>query len=310
METNFIISSSPHIRSGETVTSIMLHVLIALIPAAAYGVYIYGINAAITIAVCIVSAVVSEALFQKIRKKPVTINDLSACVTGLLLAMNLPPTAPWWLGVIGSAFAIIIAKQVFGGLGYNFINPALAARAMLITAWPARMTNWAMPFDGVSGATPLGIIKEGTGAELPSLLDAFMGNIGGCIGETSALLLILGGVYLIFRGVISWHIPVSYIGTAFVMALLLGGFDAPGAVYHLVIGGLMLGAIFMATDYASSPVTVKGKIIYGIGAGVLTMLIRYFGSLPEGVSYSILLMNVATPMIDRFTKRTVFGGRK
>lgn len=310
MENNFIISSSPHIRSGETVQSIMMHVLIALAPAAAYSVYIFGIQAAITIAISIASAVICEYLFQKIRRKPVTVSDLSAAVTGLLLAMNLPPTAPWWLIIIGSAFAIIIAKQVFGGIGYNFINPALAARAMLITAWPARMTNWTMPFDSVSGATPLGIIKEGTGENLPSLLDAFLGNIGGCIGETSALLLILGGLYLLYKGIISWHIPVSYIGTAFVMALLLGGFDAMGALYHLVIGGLMLGAIFMATDYASSPVTPKGKIIYGIGAGLLTMLIRYFGSLPEGVSYSILLMNVATPLIDRFTKKTVFGGKK
>lgn len=309
METNFIISSSPHIRSGETTRSIMLNVIIALSPAAAYGVYIFGINSLLLIAVSIISAVFSEAIFQAIRKKPITVSDLSAVVTGLLLAMNVPPTAPWWLVFIGSSFAIIMAKQVFGGLGYNFINPALAARAMLMSSWPSRMTNWVSPFDAVSGPTPLGIINEGNGT-LPSLFDAFVGNIGGCLGETSSLLLILGGLYLIYKRIITWHIPVSYISTAFLVALLTSGINVTDSLYHLVIGGLMLGAFFMATDYASSPVTPKGKIIFGIGAGLLTILIRFYGSLPEGVSYSILLMNVATPMIDRFTKKTIFGGGK
>lgn len=309
MENNFVISSSPHIRTGETVRSIMLNVIIALTPAAAYGVYIFGLNALLLILISVVTAVFSEAIFQVIRKKPITVGDLSAVVTGLLLAMNVPSTAPWWLVFIGSAFAIIIGKQVFGGLGFNFINPALAARAMLMTSWPARMTNWVCPFDGVSAATPLGIMAEGSGT-LPSHLDAFIGNIGGCIGETSALLLILGGAYLIYKKIITWHIPVAYIGTAFFMGLFVSGFDVQTSLFHLLIGGLMLGAFFMATDYSSTPITAKGKVIYGIGAGLLTILIRVFGSLPEGVSYSILLMNVCTPMIDRFTKKTVFGGGK
>ncbi len=318
METNFVISSSPHIRSGETTQSIMLNVILALIPAAAYGVYIFGLNALVVILVSVLTAVASEAIFQKVRRKPITVSDLSAVVTGLLLAMNVPSTAPWWLVVIGSAFAIIIGKQVFGGLGFNFINPALAARAMLMSSWPSRMTAWVSPFDAVSGPTPLGMIAE-TGATpfsaegastMPGLMDAFIGNIGGCIGETSALLLLLGGLYLIYKKVISWHIPVAYIGTAFVISFLVTGFDVMYSAYHLVIGGLMLGAFFMATDYSSSPVTPKGKIIYGIGAGLLTILIRTYGALPEGVSYSILLMNVATPMIDRFTKKTIFGGGK
>ncbi len=300
----------------------MLNVIIALCPAALYGVYIYGIKALIVIVVSVVTAVVSEAVFQKIRKQPVTVSDLSAALTGLLLAMNVPPSAPWWLVVVGSAFAIIIAKQVFGGIGHNFINPALAARAVLISSWSARMGTWdnaksaasIMGYDAVTGPTPLGVIAEtqgglpAIGTELPTFWDAFVGNVGGCIGETSALLLIVGGVYLIYKGIITWHIPVAYIASSFVFAFFLYGFSVEYSAYSLVIGGLMLGAFYMSTDYASSPVTNKGKIIYGIGAGLLTILIRRFGSLPEGVSYSILLMNVATPMIDRFSINTIFGG--
>ncbi len=322
MENNFIVSSSPHIRSGETIQSIMLNVIIALCPAALYGVYIYGLKALIVIVVSILTAVISEAVVQKIRKQPVTVGDLSAVLTGLLLAMNVPPSAPWWLVVVGSAFAIVIGKQVFGGIGHNFINPALAARAVLISSWSARMGTWdnaksatsMMGLDAVTGPTPLGVMAESQGAlpkigaELPSFWDAFIGNVGGCIGETSALLLILGGLYLIYKGIITWHIPVAYIASAFVFAFFFYGFSFEYSAYNLVIGGLMLGAFFMSTDYASSPVTNKGKIIYGVGIGLLTILIRRFGSLPEGVSYSILLMNVATPMIDRFSVNTIFGG--
>lgn len=317
MDNNFIVSSSPHIRSGETIQSIMFNVILALIPATAYGVYVFGFKALIVVLVSIASAVITEAVFQKIRKKKVTISDLSAVLTGLLLAMNLPPAAPWWLAMVGSIFAIALAKQVFGGIGHNFINPALAARAVLIASWSARMGTWDVPFsssgffayDAVTGATPLGVIAEGSGEALPSFWDAFIGNIGGCIGETSALFLILGGLYLIYKGIITWHIPFSYIISAFVFSFLLNGFDAAYSAYQLIIGGIMLGAFFMATDYASSPVTDKGKIIYGVGIGLLTILIRTFGSLPEGVSYSILLMNIATPMIDRFTTSVVFGGK-
>ncbi len=316
MENNFIVSSSPHIRSGETIQSIMLNVILALLPATAYGVYVFGFKALIVVLVSIATAVATEAIFQKIRKVPVTISDLSAVLTGLLLAMNLPPSAPWWLAVIGSAFAIALAKQVFGGIGHNFINPALAARAVLIASWSARMGTWdnansatgLMGFDAVTGPTPLGIMAEGGTEALPSFLDAFLGNVGGCLGESSALLLILGGLYLIYKGIITWHIPVAYIGSAFVFSFFLDGFDFMYSAYQLVIGGIMLGAFFMATDYASSPVTNKGKIIYGIGIGLLTILIRKYGALPEGVSYSILLMNVATPMIDRFSVDTIFGG--
>ncbi len=318
MENNFILSSSPHIRSGETVRGIMLRVILALLPATIYGIYSFGMNAALLVMISIATAVATEAFIQVVmRGQKTTVSDLSAVLTGLLLAMTLPATAPLWIPVVGSVFAIAIGKQVFGGIGHNFVNPALAARAMLMIAYPTQMGNWVLPGpDAVSSATTLGKFAEYTGdfnklyEELPSLLDSFIGKMGGSLGETSALLLIIGGVYLIVRKIITWHIPVAYIGSAFVMAFLLDGFSLNHAAYQMVIGGLMLGAFFMATDYASSPITSKGKIVYGIGCGVITILIRNFGSLPEGVLYSILLMNVATPLIDRFTKARVFGRAK
>ncbi len=311
METMLRVSSSPHIRSKDTVSSIMRDVVIALLPATAASIYFFGINAAIIVALAIVSAVVTEAGVQKIRKKAITVKDWSAVITGLLLALNLPASAPWWLPVIGSIFAIAVVKQAFGGIGSNFMNPALAARAFLVTSWPIEMTSWITPgADAVSTATPLGIIKEGTGAALPSMMDAMTGNIGGSLGETSAILLLLGGAYLVYRGVISYRIPVFYIGTVFVLTLIFSGFDVTLSVYSIFAGGLMLGAIFMATDYSSSPITAKGQIVFALGAGLLTTLIRFYGGYAEGVQFSILLMNVATPLIERYTAPRVFGGAK
>ncbi len=261
--------------------------------------------------VSILTAVATEAACQKIRKQAITVNDFSAVVTGLLLGMNLPSTVPYWIPVVGSIFAIAVVKQAFGGLGHNFINPALAARALLVASWPVQMTTWVSPSaDAVSSATVLGILKEGLDVELPSLMDMLLGTIGGCIGETSALLLLLGGIFLIYRGIISIKIPGIYIGTVAVLTLIITGFDIQTTMIHILSGGLILGAFFMATDYASSPITAKGQIIYAFGMGLLTVIIRFYGGYPEGVSYSILLMNVAAPLIDKYTKPRVFGGAK
>lgn len=307
---NITISATPHVRAKDSTQSIMRDVIIALMPATIVGVYRFGIKALLLIIISIASAVIAEAVYQKITKQKVTISDLSAVVTGLLLAMNIPSSAPWWLPVVGSAFAIIFAKQLFGGIGQNFINPALAGRAFLLCSYPTLMTAWVAPGpDAISVATPLAILKEGnseTLASLPSLADAALGNIGGCIGETCAIALIIGGIYLIAKGIISWRIPVVYLATVFVLSLLLPR-EGSNAVYELMIGGVMLGAFFMATDYASSPITAKGQIIMGLGCGLITVLIRKFGGYPEGVSYSILIMNLFVPLIDRFTKPTIFG---
>lgn len=317
MENKVLVSSSPHIRSSESINTVMRDVVIALLPATVAGIWYFGISAAVVTVLSILSAMATEAGIQKLRKQKVSINDWSAVVTGLLLAMNLPSTAPWWLAVLGSAFAIAIVKHAFGGLGHNFMNPALAARAMLLAAYPVEMTGWVTSgADAISTATPLAIIKDGLSIgpnaayELPSLMDLLVGNVGGCLGETSALALIVGGLYLIYRGVISIRIPAAYIGTVAVLTLALNGFDSLMMVYHLLAGGLMLGAFFMATDYASSPITKKGQIIFGIGCGLITTIIRFFGGYPEGVSYSILLMNVAAPLIEKYTGPRVFGGAK
>lgn len=311
MENRLTVSSSPHIRSNETTKSIMRDVTIALAPAAAFGVYNFGLRALTILVLSILTAIVTEALCQKIRKQPITIYDFSAVVTGLLLGMNLPSTVPYWIPVVGSFFAIAIVKQAFGGLGHNFINPALAARALLVASWPVQMTTWvAVKPDAQTSATVLGIIKEHLDVPLPKITDMLMGTIGGCIGETSALLLLLGGLYLIYRGVISIKIPGIYIGTVAVLTLIITGFDVNLTMIHILSGGLILGAFFMATDYASSPITPRGQIIYAVGMGLLTTIIRFYGGYPEGVSYSILLMNVAAPLIDKYSKPRVFGGAK
>jgi electron transport complex protein RnfD len=287
----------------------MRDVLIALLPAAFAAVYFFKIQALLIMLVSVVSSMAFEALWQKLMKQKVTVLDLSAAVTGLLIAFNLPPSAPLWLPVVGSAFGIIIVKQFFGGIGQNIMNPALAARAFLLASWPVQMTTWTV--DGVSGATALGILKEGNGT-LPGLFDAFVGNIGGCIGETSALALLAGGLYLLYRHIITWHIPVIYIGTVSLLTLVLGrnGFMSGDFVYEILIGGLILGAFFMATDYTTSPMTKKGQVIFALGCGILTSVIRIYGGYPEGVSYSILIMNLFVPLIDKYVTPRVFGGAK
>lgn len=298
------MSLAPHITSNETTRRIMLDVIIAMTPAMIGAIYYFGLNALTLILVSIVSCVVFEAGAQKFFKKDILINDLSAVVTGILIAFNMPANAPWWMAVFGAAFGIIIVKEFFGGIGSNFMNPALAARAAMVSSWPAIMGTYINP-DGVTSATPLAIMKSGSTA-LPSLSRMFMGDIGGSLGETSAILLLIGAAYLLIRKVIDWKIPTLYIGTTIVVLLLLG-VNIDMIPYHVLGGGLILGAFFMATDYSSSPVTPTGKIIFGIGAGLLTALIRVKGGMPEGVSYAILLMNVASPVIDKFTKPKVFG---
>ena len=306
---NFVVSGTPHVRSKESIQSIMRDVIIALVPATAAGIYYFGLRALILIVAAIISAVFFEWLYEKITRKPVTINDLSAVVTGLLLAMNLPASAPVWVAIVGSAFAIIFAKQLFGGLGQNFINPALAGRAFLLASYPTEMTTWVVPnglaADAATYATPLAKLKNGTlDASLGQLV---MGQVGGTIGETCAIALIIGGIYLLYKHVISWKIPVIYIATVFILFAVIGRHGMRMPVQEIFAGGVMLGGIFMATDYASSPVTPKGQVIFAVGAGLLTYLIRTFGGYPEGVSYSILIMNCCVPLIERFTEPTIFG---
>lgn len=307
MENRLIASSSPHVRDAESTQSLMLDVIIALLPALVASIFYFGFNSMILVISAVISAVITEYACQKIMKRPTTVTDLSAVVTGILLAFNLPSTAPWWVAAIGSAFAIAIVKQIFGGIGFNFMNPALAGRAFLVASWSPYVTGGFIDpaTDAVASATPLAIIKGTASGQLPSIGDMLLGGIPGVIGETSAILIILGGIYLIYRGTIKWIIPVVYIGTVAVIALLTDGSSL--VAYHLFGGGLMLGAFFMATDYATSPITDKGKVIYAIGAGVLTMLIRKIGGYPEGVSYSILLMNIITPMLNKYVVPKVFG---
>jgi len=310
---NFVVSATPHVRSNESIQGVMRDVIIALLPATVMGVYYFGMKALLLLIVSVASAMIFEALYQKLMKKPVTISDLSAAVTGLLLAMNLPASAPVWVPIVGSAFAIIIAKQLFGGLGQNFINPALAARAFLLASYPTAMTSWTAPgnfgADMTAVATPLADLKAGviTSVSNSQMMDALLGNVGGCIGETCAIALIIGGIYLMAKHVISWRTPVIYILTVFVLTFAFGRNGVRLPVYELFVGGLMLGAFFMATDYASSPISPRGQIIFAIGCGLLTTLIRIFGGYPEGVSYSILIMNLFVPLIDRLTEPKIFG---
>ena len=303
------LSSSPHIHSGNSTSKIMRDVLIALAPAAIAGTIIFGARSLLVLAACVLSSVLFEAGFNLLLKKDQTIGDLSAAVTGLLLGLNLPATVPIWQCVIGSAFAILLVKAIFGGLGCNLVNPAITARVFMLVAFGGSMAKAAYPkgVDTVAGATPLVSIAEG-GA--PSFADLFLGRTGGAIGETCALALLIGFAYLLIRKVISWHIPVTFIGSVFVISFFIEGFDAITATALILSGGLFIGAIFMATDYVTSPATAWGKVIFGVGAGAITVLIRYFGSYPEGVSFAILLMNILTPYIDQWTAHKVFGGTK
>ena len=308
------VSSPPHIYGTDTIEARMRDVLIALSPAFVAAVYHYGLPAFYTTAIAVISALLAEYLFQRLAGKTVTINDFSAAITGVLLAFNLPPDVPFWLPIIGSFFAIIVVKHLFGGVGSNFVNPALAARALLLASFPVHMTNWTFSPDAVTAATYLAVIK-GNPAFSPGTSDymaLLFGKIGGCIGETSAVALIAGGVYLLVRKVINWRIPVFYIGSFAVFGFIFGrtGFFSGNILFEVLAGGLLLGAFFMATDYATSPITPNGKIVMGIGCGFLTVFIRFYGGYPEGVSYAIIIMNLFVPLIDKYIRPRVYGKRR
>lgn len=317
------VMPSPHIRSKETTTTVMLKVIIALLPAYIWGVCIYGLRALLIGVISIASSVGFEALTQYLLRRDITVHDLSAVVTGLLLAMNLPVSVPLWMPVAGAAVAIVLVKQVFGGIGKNFMNPALLARVFLMLTWTS-FFKYTAPNDRLSvgkivladgdivaSATPLASLKSGV-APTASLKDMLFGNIGGCIGEVSALLLIVGGIFLLVTKVITWHIPVAYIGTVALITLIFpkGDMGIDYMLYELLAGGLLIGAFFMATDYSTSPTTPVGRIVFGVGCGLITVLIRYFGSYPEGVSFSILIMNMLVWYIDKATMPKRFGGAK
>ena len=307
MDTKFYVSPSPHLRSGISTTKIMGNVLIALIPAVIASVVIFGWNSLLVITVCTATAVLAEYICRKVMKRNDTIGDLSAVVTGVLLALNLPVNINLFIAAFGSIVAIVVVKQMFGGIGQNFVNPALAARIVLLVSFPVQMTTWPKAFyylqdtaDAVTSATPLANNANGIST---SYLDLFLGTTGGCLGETCALALLLGGIYLVARRIIHPAIPVCFIGTVFVLSWVLG----QDPLFHILSGGVLLGAIFMATDYTTSPMTTAGKVIFGIGCGIITVLIRLYANLPEGVSFSIILMNILVPHIERLTMPKPFG---
>ena len=318
-----IATSNPHIRSNETTRSIMLDVIIAMLPALAFAIFNFGLRALTLTAVSVIGCMFWEWLYRKLMKKPQSVGDLSAVVTGMLLAFVCPVTTPYWMIIIGGFFSIIVVKQLFGGIGKNFVNPALAGRAFLLGSYAGVMTTWidatqnkaplmGSTADIVTAATPLAYMKTGNMAGLTetySVMDMFLGKTGGSLGEISAAMLILGGLYLIWRKVINWQTPVAYIATVAVLSFLFpkAGSSLEWMLYSIFGGGLMVGAFFMATDYATSPVTKKGQLIFGIGCGLFTVLIRYFGSYNEGVCYSIMVMNLCVALIDKYTKPTRFG---
>lgn len=298
------VSASPHVRSRMSTSRIMFYVILSLLPASVYGIYRFGFNAALLIATAVAASVITELVYELIMKKPKTIGDFSAIVTGLLLALNLPPDATWWMALIGSVFAILVVKMLFGGLGQNFMNPALAGRCFLVICFTARMTSFS--YDGVTSATPLAIIRDG--GEV-NLMDMFMGKIPGTIGEISTVLLLAGAVFLIVSGIIDFRIPCAYL-ISFVLFLGLfsgHGWDITYIAAELCGGGLMLGAFYMATDYVTSPITKPGRIIFGISCGLLTGLFRVFSSSAEGVSYAIIISNLLVPLMERITMPKCFG---
>ncbi len=312
------VSSSPHVQSKTTTTRIMLDVIIALVPALIAATVNFGLRVLALTATCIISAVLAEYLSRRIMKRDNTLGDLSAVVTGFILALNLPVTLPLWMAAFGSVVAIVVVKQFFGGLGQNFVNPAITARIILMLCFAGAMTTWVKPgftlwadaeIDGVTCASPLATLTGNGSIEGVTVLDMLLGFRAGSMGETCAIALIIGGIYLVIRKVISPIIPLSFIGTVF-LCMLIKEKDLTFALYEILSGGLLLGAIFMATDYATSPINPKGKLIFGIGCGLITSLIRIFGSLPEGVSYSIILMNILVPHIDTLTLAKPFGTRK
>lgn len=304
MSEQYHLSSSPHVRDKITTSNIMLMVTIALLPAAAFGVFNFGFPALWNIIVTTAAAVLTEYVYEKLMHKKITINDFSAVVTGLLLALNLPPTAPLWMGALGSVFAILVVKQLFGGLGQNFMNPALGARCFLLISFTGRMTTFV--YDGVSGATPLAQLKAG---ESVNTFDMLIGNTAGTIGETSVIAIMIGAIFLLLMGVIDLRIPGTYIVTFVIFIILFGGhgLDPQYITAHLCGGGLMLGAWFMATDYVTSPITKKGQIVYGVCLGLLTGLFRLFGGSAEGVSYAIIFSNLLVPLIEKVTLPKPFG---
>ncbi|MCR4925836.1 MAG: RnfABCDGE type electron transport complex subunit D [Clostridiales bacterium] len=322
------VSASPHVRSNETVTGIMLDVIIALIPALVASVYVFGFRSLAVVATCVATCVLSEYICRKVMKRNNTITDLSAVVTGILLAFNLPVSIPLWMAVIGSVVAIVVVKQCFGGIGNNFVNPALVGRIVLMCSFPTAMSSWVMPYawksttDMLTTATPLAEIstmfKAGdvsaqafnANGALPSIGELMVGARQGCLGEVCAIALIIGFLYLIIRRVISPVIPLTYIGTVAVIMLIAGKGSVDFMLYEILSGGLLLGAIFMATDYTTSPINFKGKIVFAIGCGLITCLIRLFGSLPEGVSFSIVIMNILVPHIENLTFSKPFGTPK
>jgi len=305
-ERQFLISPGPHLRGKLSVSKIMYYVVLALLLPTGAAVYFFGYHALLVIAVSVAAAVLTEYGVKKLRKRAFVM-DGSAVVTGLLLALILPPTIPLWMVAVGSVFSIAIVKEAFGGLGHNIFNPALGGRAFMAACFSVKMTTWVSPTgfgaDAVTTATPLSSNFIWEVDKLSLYRDLFLGNTGGSIGETSALLILVGGILLLALGIISWRIPVAYIGTVALLTLALG----QDAIFHILAGGLMLGAFFMATDYVTSPITARGRIIFGIGAGILTVVIRRFGGLPEGVCYSILFMNAITPLIDRYVRVRPYG---
>ncbi len=317
---SLVITSSPHVRSTERLTDVMYDVVIAMIPAVLVSIYFFGLHSLLITVTAVVGCVAFEALFLKIAGKTnirATVLDGSAIVTGILIALNLPPTSPIWMTLIGSLIAIIVAKQVFGGLGYNIFNPALVARVFLLISFPVQMTRWVNPSffkgDAITAATPLGMLKTdglATVSKTFSHLDFFLGTIGGSLGEVSAVALLIGGLYLLMRRVISWEIPVSMLGSLFIFTGIFWMLDKAkyaDPIFHTLTGGALLGAFFMATDMVTSPITRRGMLIFGAGIGVLTGLIRLFGGYPEGVSFAILIMNSLVPLIDKYTEVKKFG---
>jgi len=312
-----VVPFSPHIRASATTSHIMRDVVIALVPSFISATLIFGPRAALVTVVCIVACVMFEAAFQILVKKPVTISDFTAVITGMLIAFSLPVTIPMWQAVFGCFVAIIVVKQLFGGLGKNFANPAITARVVMFLAFSSTMTLWHLPHatpdwallsDAIAGPTPLIHLASGDVRQLPGMLNMFVGIRAGSLGETSALALLIGGIYLLVRRVINWHIPVSFIATVAVIVFLVEGFSPEIVLFHIFAGGLLLGALFMATDYVTSPSTNKGRIIFGIGCGLLTVIIRLFGNFPEGVSFAILFMNALVPFINKFTLTKPLGG--
>jgi Na+-translocating ferredoxin:NAD+ oxidoreductase subunit D len=311
---SLIVASSPHMVSEVTTTKIMRDVIIALSPALLMATFNFGFQSLAMTSICIGACVAFEFGFQFITKRTNTTSDLSAVVTGMILAFNLPPTLPYWMAIVGCFIAIVIVKQIFGGIGQNFANPAATARIVLLLSFTTSMTTWASPktplfgisaVDAITSATPLMLFSKGQIQDLPSNFDMLLGFIGGSLGETSGIAFLLGGIYLMIKKIILPAIPMAFLGTMIIFSLLIG----IDPIFQILAGGAMLGAFFMATDYATSPITIRGKIVFGIGCGLITMLIRVYGSLPEGVSFAILFMNILTPHIDNFFQGRLYGGK-